>query len=298
MNSRILAAALAALTLPAVASAQFAPKNDLWKQDAAIRKMDPKMTQKEFDAISQGVIDVFAPFADLHGGKLSVNADWNDSTVNASAEENGTSWVVNMYGGLARRPEITYDGYKGVICHELGHHFGGFAFYSDDDWAAAEGEADYFATQFCLGLLFVDEKAVNATFRTNVPKPVQAKCDLAWKTVDEQNLCYRIAAAGQSLANLLAKLEGAKVPDVTKPDPSIVTTTDVDHPHAQCRLDTYFNGALCATKTFDIKTIPGKANAAGQTSKAAQDEAAEYSCLGTGAMAMGERPRCWFKPLK
>jgi len=284
------------MMLPAYALAQFAPKNDLWKEDKLYRK-NAKMTKEEFLAMSQKVIDYFAPFADLHGGKLAVDANWDDPTVNASADQQGDTWVVNMYGGLARRPEVTVDGYIAVICHELGHHFGGFSFYGADEWAAAEGQADYFATHACLPQLWGADKATNATYRANAPKPVKDKCDAVWTGTDQQDLCYRISAAGQSLANLLAKLGSEAVPNVLKPDPKVVRVTNVEHPKAQCRLDTYINGALCKMQ-FDMKTIPGRNNPNGELSKAAQDDAAQYTCLGTGAMMTGERPRCWFAPVK
>ncbi|HUP57658.1 MAG TPA: hypothetical protein VM598_09420 [Bdellovibrionota bacterium] len=282
--------------LPAFASAQFAPKNDLWKEDAKYKKT-ARMTKEEFLAISDKVVDHWKPLAELHNGSLSVNANWDDATVNASADQQGDDWVVNMYGGLARRPEVTVDGYVAVICHELGHHFGGFSFYGRTDWAAAEGQSDYFATQACLPELWAGETAENAAHRATVSAPMKAKCDAVWTTEKEQNLCYRIGAAGQSLANLLAKLGQERTPDVTKPDPAVVRRTDVNHPKAQCRLDTYMNGALCKTD-FDLKIIPARNNANGQTSKAAQDVAAQYSCLGTGNMSVGERPRCWFFPIK
>jgi hypothetical protein len=287
--------ALVALTLPAVAFAQFAPKND-WSKYDNVNKRDSNITKDQFNQISNDMINTFAPFATLHGGNLTVNADWNDATVNSSADQEGNSWVVNTYGGLARRSEITADGFKAVICHELGHHLGGFAFYGDTDWAAAEGEADRFATAVCLPFIWVSEKDTNATFRKTITANMQKACDAKYSDTDRQNLCYRIATAGQGLANLLAALGGDGVPNVDKPDPSTVTTTNVDHPASQCRLDTYFNGALCDA-TFDLHVIPGRNNAGGQTSKAAQDEAAKYSCLGTGAFQTGERPRCWFAPL-
>jgi hypothetical protein len=287
--------ALAAVVLPTSVWAQIAPKNDAWKQDSVSRK-DANMTEAQFTQIGNDMVNQFQAYAALHGATLSVNADWNDATVNSSTDEQGTSWVVNTYGGLARRPEIDTDAFKAVFCHELGHNFGGFAFYSDTDWAAAEGQADYFATSVCLPLVWGTDTATNATFRANVPQAVQTACDKAWSDTDRQNLCYRIANAGQHLANLLAALGGGTTPDVTKPDPSIIAVTNVDHPEAQCRLDTYFNGAQC-TATFDMQVIPGRNANGGQATKAAQDESAKYTCLGTGTMQPGERPRCWFAPL-
>ena len=75
------------------------------------------------------------------------------NTVNANASQRGRTWIVNMYGGLARRPEITPDGFAMVLCHELGHHMGGFPFVSG--WAANEGQSDLFATLSCGRILLV-----------------------------------------------------------------------------------------------------------------------------------------------
>ena len=47
---------------------------------------------------------------------------WKNDTVNANAQQRGRNWIVNMYGGLARRPEIFFRRFAMVLCHELGHH--------------------------------------------------------------------------------------------------------------------------------------------------------------------------------
>ena len=61
-------------------------------------------------------------------------------------------WRVVIYGGL-EHPLLTLDGLTAVICHEVGHHLGGFAFKTSilgDNWAATEGQSDYFAAHRCL----------------------------------------------------------------------------------------------------------------------------------------------------
>ena len=104
------------------------PPNDLYLEDNMGFVAD--ITEQDFMTITNRVVDFYKPIAQAHGATLSVNAKWSDSTVNASAMQSGSSWILNMYGGLARRPEVTKDGYMMVICHELGHHFGGFPFVS------------------------------------------------------------------------------------------------------------------------------------------------------------------------
>ena len=60
----------------------------------------------------------------------------------------------------------------------------------------------------------------------------------------DQDLCYRTAMAGKSVADLLATLGKQDLPSFLTPDENRVTRTYNSHPKAQCRLDTYLSGAL------------------------------------------------------
>lgn len=268
----------------------FMPPNNLHLQKLdATSDIDEKM----FNSLIDDVVKVYEPVIDGHKGALKVNRLWKDETVNASASQSGRSWILNMYGGLARRPEVTPDGFQMVVCHELGHHLGGFPL-KGARWAANEGQADYFATQACAHEIWKDQTAENAKARGIAPANVKAACDSQWKNENSQNLCYRTALAGQSLANLLAKLGNQGAPDFSKPDMTVVKKTDDNHPKAQCRLDTYYQGALCG-KPFEISVIPGKDHPSGQQSPEAEQEAEKYSCGGVYLKDVGIRPNCWFK---
>lgn len=199
-----------------------------------------------------------------------------------------------MYGGLARRPEVTKDGFVLVICHELGHHLGGFPFYSGGDWAANEGQADYFATHACAHKMW-DGSADNALSRDGVDPVAKQQCDQSYTLQDERDVCYRTANASQSLANLLAVLGAENTPQFSTPDLSEVSATYEGHPAAQCRLDTYFGGALCATR-FNEAVIPGRNHPKGQESVEAEADAAQYSCTRAQGQTLGVRPLCWYKP--
>lgn len=281
------------LMLSFSASASILPPNDLHLEDNLFTE-DANMTEQEFSQIIDSIIDPYRDVVASHGGNLEVKKLWTNSTVNASAQQIGSSWIVNMYGGLARRPEVTQDGFALVVCHELGHHLGGYAFYGNGQWAASEGQSDYFASQACARRVWAADTAKNAEFRNNVHPTAKSGCDTAWQTEADQNLCYRIAMAGESLAGLLAALGNATV-DFDRPDTSKVSTTNTRHPKGQCRLDTYFAGALCKAE-FDPMVIPGRNHPQGQTSVDAEREAAKYSCTRAAFHAMGNRPRCWFKP--
>ncbi len=291
MLSKFPAFLSAALCLAGSAyGADFMPNNDLWKEDGLLR--DQGLTAEEFNAAVDEVESVYKDIIKKQGGTLKINRYWSDSTVNANTTQIGGSWIVNMYGGLARRPEVTPDGFSLVICHELGHQLGGYPFLSA--WAANEGQSDYFATYACGRLLWNAQDEKNAGFRETVEPEPKVLCDQVWETESDQNLCYRIMMAGKSLADLLSALGGTKA-NWNTPDSNVVTKTKDAHPVAQCRLDTYMAGALC-TKTWDSTLIPGKSLGAQRNSRQAEEISAQYTCTTAESYAVGYRPACWFKP--
>ena len=289
-----LAVLFAGLFAAQASFAQILPENNLHLFDDIFAK-DAKMTEAEFNQLTDAVIKEWEDLAKIHGATLVANKNWTDSTVNAYATQSGKTWQVSMFGGLARRAEVTNDGFQLVVCHELGHHFAGFPFYGANDWAASEGESDYFATQVCARKIWSDEPELNATYKTRISAAAVEKCDAAWSVQAERDLCYRASAGGQSLANLLAALGGQGTPKFETPDPTVVSKTNVNHPKGQCRLDTYFQGALCPT-VFDVKKIPGRKHPMGQGSKDAEQEAITASCAKSAGFELGNRPLCWFKP--
>jgi len=288
-----LTAAISGLAFSPFALASILPPNDLDKQDNPT--IMANMTEAEFNGIVDEVVSAYKGIAQGHGATLTANKLWTNTTVNASANQDGNNWVINMYGGLARRPEVTPDGFAMVVCHELGHHLGGFPFYGNADWASSEGQSDYFATQVCSRKIWKDDLLVNAEFADAVTPAEKTKCDGSWRGVDDRNLCYRTVAAGKSLATLLSALNSGGVPKTETPDTRQVTTTEVQHPQAQCRLDTYLAGALC-TAPFTATVIPGRNNASGQVSIAAEQDAARVSCMTATGWTFGTRPRCWYGP--
>ena len=283
---------LTSLILSLSVSATILPKNDLHLQDNLFTE-DANMTEADFNQIIDQVIGAYNETVVGHGATLTANKLWSNPTVNASAQQMGNRWVVNMYGGLARRVEVTPDGFALVVCHELGHHLAGYFFYGQG-WASSEGQSDYFASQACARTIWKDQAAKNAAARETVHATAKAGCDSRMKTETEQNLCYRTAMAGQSLAKLLSALGGTEA-DFDTPDDSVISSTQTRHPAGQCRLDTYFSGALCG-KAFDKTVIPGRNHPDGQNSLGAELESAEYSCTRANDEMIGSRPLCWFKP--
>jgi hypothetical protein len=288
-NLLTLAALIGGVQAP-VAFGQILPDNNLYLQDCL--ECESGLSKEDFMGVIDEVRTVYEGIVENQGGKLEIEARWSDSTVNASAIQMYGSWTVNMYGGLARRPEITKDGFTLVLCHELGHHLGGFPFVSS--WGANEGESDYFATHSCAFQLWKDEKEVNAEARQVIPKPAKEQCDAIYSDKDDQNLCYRIVMGGKSLGNLLGALKRQTV-SFEKRDTREVRRTEHGHPDAQCRLDTYIAGAVC-TVPHDMEVIPGKREGRGYNDRTSEMEAARHSCHNVNGDSAGLRPRCWFKP--
>jgi hypothetical protein len=242
------------------------------------------ISEQEFNHIIERYEKIYIPIAQESGGNLSVDRKWKDDKVNASATRMFKSWKVNMYGGLARHQDITADGFAMVLCHEIGHHLGGAPKITSpiQRWASNEGQSDYFAGLKCLrkGFLGDDNEAIVS--KMDVPPEVTMKCREAYKTPVEQAICVRISMAGDSLAAVMASIRNAPRAKFDTPDQTVVTKTYHNHPAAQCRLDTYFQGALC-DRPLD-EELSDKDEVIG-------------SCHPKQGDTLGLRPLCWFKPI-
>lgn len=240
------------------------------------------ITKDQYDAVMDRVQALYEPIVAARGGHLIINRLWDDETVNASAEQNGADWVINMYGGLARHPAITQDGMALVACHELGHHLGGAPKYGGGDWASNEGEADYYANSKCLHRVFAD--AGSKVFSRMASDDIVAKkaCAASYKKSADRSLCERSAAAGMSVTQLFRALRSQDAqPHYDTPDPTVVTTMFDDHPDTQCRLDTYYQASLC--------TVPFSKDIS-------NTNAADGACTASQGHKQGMRPRCWYLP--
>ena len=226
---------------PATATDNFMPNNDLWKEDAlfAVSNVD----QETFNQIVQAGRDVYAPFAQENNEKLVINALWADATVNANCQRANGKVTVNMFGGLARRVEVRPEGFALVLCHELGHAYGGTPYIYTASKMSAEGQADYYSTFACYEKMAELLPVLKDT--TEYSQYITEKCEN--KFSDEKSIlnCMNEMNGGLSLGLLLSRLSQEPAPQLETPDPLIVKKTLTSYPATtQCRLDTYHNGAL------------------------------------------------------
>lgn len=284
----ILATGLIGIPALQSANAMILPPNSLHLQPQMPESSN--VTEEQFNQAIDKVVAAYSSVITDHDGTLYVERRWEDPTVNAYAVQYDDQWIVAMFGGLARRPEVTVDGFTMVMCHELGHHLGGYPFSSE--WASDEGQSDYFAAIACAKQVWGSEKAENAAFRNEVPVEAKERCDEIWNSTDEQNLCYRTLMAVRSVSELMASAEEVQI-NWTTPDTREVSRTSHAHPNAQCRLDTYTSAALCPMD-FGTDVIPGLNEG---NSKAGEKVSAGYTCTAARSMTVGLRPRCWFMPL-
>lgn len=288
---------LSSLLLTATASQNtlcpgFAPENDMQipvtKAFDGLIKSTPMQTggigEADFNNAVDRVMKAFEPEIKAAGAKIQLNMMWSNATVNASTNRTGNVWQFNMYGGLARHPKISIDAFTAVVCHELGHQIGGAPkntmFWFKKLWSTNEGQSDYFAMTKCLRRVFTASETAELMRTETIDDDAKAECNKAWSNPADADLCKRSAMASKSLAETLASLRpNSATVNFMTPDQNVVKKTFNGHPAAQCRLDTYFQGALC---TVDA-------------SVAFSDIDLKKGACTELDHEVGNRPRCWLK---
>jgi hypothetical protein len=239
------------------------------------------MTEKEFKDSIKAFEKFFGPAVDNEfNSELIVFGSWASNTVNAYAEKSSNKVMITIYGGLARHKAITNDGFVASLCHELGHHFGGYPKKSTNQWSSAEGQADYYATMKCLRRYWEKEDNELAVSTQVISPALKNECAKTYSDNKSQALCHRLGLAGKSVSLMIQDLDHDSIePKFETPDPLVVRGMNYLHPFAQCRLDTFFQGAICPVSEsveFDDHD---------------QTAGACHVKLGD---SRGLRPKCWF----
>ena len=271
------------LSLSTLACSGFAPKNNL-KIPVGDKKAN-SMTATQYNEVMDRIAELYIPIVKEKGALFRIERLWNDATVNAFASRNGDVWSIHMHGGIARHEYNSVDGLALVSCHEVGHHLGGAPKAGGDSsatWVTNEGQSDYFATMKCFRLYALKDDNQAIISQMDIPRVVEKSCDAQFTDSEERAICIRGAMAGYDLGRVLADISWPKR-DISFDTPSRkkVWWTRDTHPKAQCRLDTYFQGALCTEDyltEFDL------------------DDPRVGACSRERGDDIGPRPRCWFRP--
>ena len=264
----------------------FAPKNDVKIPIGFRSKLGTSgLTEDQYNAVIDRVENYYKPIVQAKGATLTINRMWDTDEANSTAHRSGNSWFVDAYGGLARYAIMTPDAEMAVLCHEMGHHLGGYpktsSVFGSNSWASNEGQADYFATMKCFRLITANDDNSAVLSKVSIPQDVKDSCSTSFKSAQEIAICERESLAGKVLAQILFELGGSKGtgPDFNTPDTSTVSKTNNAHPEAQCRLDTYFNGSICQVDpSIEFGTTEGVTGA----------------CAKEAGATFGYRPSCWY----
>lgn len=294
-----IATATAAFSIPAAlacgsgAKDGFLPENTLKIPVSKVQSSAQKLSalssgavsalstdEATFNAVLDRLQSIYSPIFAQRGAQFSIQRLWQDGTVNAYADRSGNQWFIKMYGGLARHPALSRDGFALIACHEVGHHLGGNPKYTGQ-WAATEGESDYFATMKCVRRIWQSDDNASIVRSLSVPPSAVKQCESNFGNAQEIAICERATVAGLSAAEVSRQLASGPAISVDTPDRNQVSKTYESHPQAQCRLDTYYNGSVCQVSyTVDFS----------------ESDVITGACALEKGDKIGYRPMCWYKP--
>jgi hypothetical protein len=211
------------------------------------------ISRAEFRRMIDQVKRVYGPIFKREDLNFRLEANWDDKQVNAFAGVRGQDRYVLIYGGYARHPLMTEDAFLSVICHEIGHHLGGYPKKTTGSWSSSEGQADYFSTLKCMKLVLKDDPNNKLMMeKLSLPSDVVKLCRAQFPDVDGYQICLRGAQAAEDHGRVLADLSKNNPFSVSlkTPDTKRAESMNLKHPGTQCRVDTKLAGALCNVSPY------------------------------------------------
>lgn len=268
MIRQIILALIVIMAEPVKASI---PGNNLGIDDNG---MTWNISEQEYHNLIQAVSDIYVPIFKNIGVNFWFERNWQTKDVNIYSYKYDSQWSKNwkvlVNGGLARRPELTKEGFTVALCHAIGHLLGGFP-YQDYTAISAEGQAWYYATHVCTRKVF--GQVLKKRPLLNKLKVDVTICTNYFDNKIEQDICRLAVFGSKSFADLhYIAMHERRAPDIEVKDTYQISLTNQLWVPSQCILDTLVAGILCE-KPWDDKVIPTKKNA---------------TC--------SSRPLCWYKP--
>jgi hypothetical protein len=221
---------------------------DILQKNFVIKSIDKAgLSEAEFNQIIDSFKDFWKPIiATKYQKNLIIKGEWKKQDVDAFAtRDDENNPVIVIQGGLGRHRHMNQNGLYLILCHELGHHYGGApkSFRGSSkrrSWSSAEGQADYFATNKCMTRM-IDESLIFSSPLNKVEKNHLDSC------LDKY--CLNILPAALSVGKLFASLkEDWREPSIKLKSESKVYRTFYQHSDPQCRFDTFIAGSLCSSE--------------------------------------------------
>lgn len=190
------------------------------------------------------------------GKPLSIIVEENES-ISAAADHTATELKVILHSGLLKSPRLTADGLRMIICHELGHLFGGAPrSHPPFEWdgpvasdgmslMSSEGQADYYAGLACFKRLtrISEQEHKVGVDESRIGPELRRKChEVAGFDGEDLTLCYRAALGGLDFLTVTHDFPISCEFEDTTIAPELIRDT---YPARQCRLDTIIRGASC-----------------------------------------------------
>lgn len=202
---------------------------------------------REFDKL-------YRPVARSNGKSFEIRIEKNDSS-SAAAETDTKRVAVIANTGLLKNSTLSPDGLRMIICHELGHIFGGAprknvppewdgpSAQDGRSFTSSEGQADYYASASCFHRIIRGSNHQEALVNVSAASRAQRQCDSRLGANSEESLICQRAAAG---AENMLQLNRVSPISYSTPNQSVSDKIITDsYPDRQCRLDTFLMGAVC-----------------------------------------------------
>ncbi len=204
---------------------------------------DPQISEAQFNQFIDAVIDIHEPEIEAWGDTKNrfINRYWRSKKTGASAyrrgSEGNSSLYLTVYGHTVRHELSTPGSFALILCHEMGHLYGGPPYLDEKNRLSAEGVADYYAVNKCLPLM-----------KDRFPDLLRASeepSSLITEICNSDPSCQFQIEAALAAARLTADTLGKLAPSLDTPDLSEVDETELWYPETvQCRLDNYVAAAF------------------------------------------------------
>ena len=148
--------------------------------------------------------------------------------------------------------------------------------------SSSDGQADYYATSKCLRKYFKHDNNKKIIQTLAVPEIARRKCEQSFHDAEKAAICMRTAVASESATKIFSLSRGVAFATLYTEDRTVVSQTNSDrHPAPQCRLDTFFAGAVCKRSHL----LPFS-----------NYDARSGACNRSYGDTEGVRPLCWYYP--
>lgn len=194
--------------------------------------------------------------------RFAWNFDWQQTYLGAGTTYYQNTFTIMLLGGMVRAPGSNFSLIAFTLCHEVGHYLGGhpkqrFSGEDEDDWASAEGQADWFAAHSCLPKVYryfkkhKPERLIEVSYLTEALPFCSSYSAHA-------DLCQWMLSAGLGFVRFAHYYYERQSPLVSlafEASERPIETVRSAYPSLQCRLDTAKQGTYCALESLGYKNI-------------------------------------------